>query len=66
MKDFWKKAAIRAAHTLAQTAIATIGTTKLIQEVDWGLVASTAALAALLSLLKSIVVGLPEVDMDNN
>lgn len=57
----WVKAAgIRAVKTLAQTAVATIGTTALIAEVDWLMVASASALAALLSLLTSVA-GLPEV-----
>lgn len=57
----WLKAAgIRAVKTLAQTAVATIGTTALIAEVDWLMVASASALAALLSLLTSVA-GLPEV-----
>lgn len=62
----WKKfivaALIRALRTLAQTAIATIGTTALISEVDWRVVASASALAAILSILTSIATGLPEVD----
>lgn len=65
MKD-WKKffiaALIRAVRTLAQTAIATIGTTALLSEVDWRVVASASALAAILSILTSIATGLPEVD----
>jgi len=65
MKD-WKKfliaALIRAVRTLAQTAIATIGTTALITEVDWRVVASASAMAAVLSILTSIATGLPEVD----
>lgn len=60
-KEFWKAALIRMAHTVAQTAIATIGTTGLIEEVNWLTVLSASALAGVLSLLKSIVVGLPEV-----
>lgn len=57
----WVKAAgIRAVKTLAQTAVATIGTTAMIAEVDWIMVASASALAALLSLLTSVA-GLPEV-----
>lgn len=57
----WAKAAgIRAVKTLAQTAVATIGTTAVIAEVDWLMVASASALAALLSLLTSVA-GLPEV-----
>lgn len=61
-KTFWKAALIRAVRTLCQTAIATIGTTALLQDVDWLLVASSAGLAALLSVLNSIATGLPEVD----
>lgn len=65
MKD-WKKfivaALIRAVRTLAQTAIATIGTTALLSEVDWRVVASASVLAAILSILTSIATGLPEVD----
>lgn len=63
MKNFkaWLKAAgIRALKTLAQTAVATIGTTAVIGEVDWIMVASASALAAILSILTSVA-GLPEV-----
>lgn len=57
----WVKAAgIRALKTLAQTAVATIGTTAVFAEVDWIMVASAAALAAILSLLTSVA-GLPEI-----
>ena len=61
-KAFWKAALIRAVRTVCQTAIATIGTTALIEEVNWLLVLSSAALAGLLSVLNSIATGLPEVD----
>ena len=60
-KEFWKAALIRAVRTVCQTAIATIGTTALLQDVDWILVLSSAALAGLLSVLNSIATGLPEV-----
>ena len=60
MKTWWKAAGMRAVKTVAQTAVATIGTTAAMHEVDWVLVASTAALAGVLSLLTSIA-GLPEV-----
>mgnify|MGYP000880247746 CR=1 FL=1 len=57
----WLKAAgIRALKTVAQTAVATIGTTAALQEVDWLLVASASMLAGLLSMLTSVA-GLPEV-----
>ena len=55
-----KYAGIRAAKTLAQTAIATIGTTALFNEVDWVVVGSASLLAAILSLLTSLA-GIPEV-----
>lgn len=60
-KEFWKATAIRALRTVCQTAVATIGTTALITDVNWPVVASSAALAGLLSVLTSIATGLPEV-----
>ena len=60
-KAWWKAAGVRALKTLAQTAIATIGTTALIEQVNWLAVASASVLAAVLSLLTSLA-GLPEVD----
>lgn len=58
--DWLKAAAIRAIRTVAQTAVATIGTTAALQEVDWLLVVSASVLAGLLSILTSVG-GLPEV-----
>ena len=60
VKVWFKAAGIRALKTLAQTAVATIGTTAVLAEVDWIMVASASALAAILSLLTSIA-GLPEI-----
>lgn len=58
----WIKAAgIRAIKTFAQTMIATIGTTAVIENVNWTVVISASLLAALLSILTSVA-GLPEVE----
>ena len=63
-KEYWKRwiraAGIRAIKTMAQTAVAAIGTTALMSGVDLVLVGSTAALAGIMSLLTSIA-GLPEL-----
>lgn len=58
--EWWKCAGVRALKTFCQTAIATIGTTALIHEVNWVIVLSASALAGVLSLLTSLA-GLPEV-----
>ena len=59
-KAWLKAAGIRALKTLAQTAVATIGTCAVLSEVNWIMVASASALAAVLSLLTSVA-GLPEI-----
>ena len=59
--EFWKAAGIRALRTIAQTAVATIGTTAVIQDVNWIVVGSSALLAGILSVPTSIATGLPEV-----
>lgn len=60
-KQWLKAAGIRAIKTIAQTAIATISTSAVLEEVNWVMVASASALAGILSLLTSIA-GLPEVE----
>ena len=60
-KEFWIAALNRAVRTVAQTAIATIGTAALMSEVNWTAVASASVLAGVLSILTSISTGLPEV-----
>lgn len=59
-KQWWKAAGMRAIKTVAQTAIATIGTSAVLSEVNWLAVASASVLAGLISLLTSVA-GLPEV-----
>lgn len=60
-KKWWKAAGVRAVKTVAQTAVATIGATALLTEVNWAAVASASVLAGVLSLLTSVA-GLPEVE----
>lgn len=59
-KSWLKAAGVRAVKTVAQTAVATIGASAVLSEVDWVVVASASALAGVLSLLTSIA-GLPEL-----
>lgn len=59
-KAWLKAAGVRAIKTVAQSAVATIGTSAVIEEVNWLLVGSSALLAGLLSLLTSVA-GLPEL-----
>lgn len=61
MKEWFKAAGIRAIKTVAQTAVATIGTAVAMGDVNWVLVGSASALAGVLSLLTSVA-GLPEVN----
>lgn len=62
MKQFIRAAVIRAVRTIAQTAVATIGTSAVLSDVNWAVVASASLLAGVLSILTSIATGLPEVD----
>ena len=63
MTMWLKKAGVRAIKTVAQAAVAMIGTAAVVQEVDWKMVAGAAVLAGILSLLTSIA-GLPELDTE--
>lgn len=64
-KNWIKAAGIRAIKTIAQTAVATIGTSAVIGDVNWLMVGSASLLAGILSLLTSIA-GLPELDNKEN
>lgn len=61
MKKWLKAAGIRAGKTAAQSALGVIGASVVLSEVQWAIVASAAALAAVISLLTSVA-GIPEVD----
>lgn len=60
VKEWWKAAGVRAIKTVAQTAVATIGTAAVMSQVDWKMAVSASVLAGILSLLTSVA-GLPEV-----
>ena len=62
---WWKAAGIRAIKTMAQTAIATIGTSAVMSDVNWVAVGSATLLSGILSLLTSIA-GIPEVESKEN
>ena len=59
--EFWKAAGIRALKTFCQTLLATGTGAVLLQDVNWLMALSASALAAIFSVLTSIVTGLPEV-----
>ena len=60
-KEWFHAAGIRAVKTVAQTAVATIGTAAVMGAVDWKVVLSASVLAGILSMLTSVA-GLPEVE----
>ena len=62
-KKWIAAAGVRALKTIAQTAVATIGTSAVLSEVNWVMVASASVLAGVLSLLTSVA-GLPELKED--
>ena len=64
MKEWVTRAGVRAIKTVAQTAVATIGVSATMGEVDWIVVGSTALLAGILSLLTSVA-GIPELKGDD-
>lgn len=64
VKKWWKAAGVRAIKTVAQTAVATIGTAAVLSAVDWKMALSASALAGVLSILTSIA-GIPEVSTEN-
>ena len=61
-KTWFKAAGIRAIKTIAQTAVATIGTSAVLGDVNWVAVVSASVLAGVLSMLTSVA-GLPEVEV---
>jgi hypothetical protein len=63
-KLWLKYAAIRAVRTVAQAALAIIGSSAILADVNWGIVASGAALAGIISLLTSVATELPEVRLE--
>lgn len=63
-KDWIRAASIRSIKTVSQAAIATIGTSAVMGEVNWLMVGSSALLAGILSLLTSVA-GLPELDKES-
>ena len=66
MNAFIKASLIRAIRTIAQTAVAVIGTAFVLSDVNWWAVVSASLLAGVLSILTSVATGLPEVDYEQH
>ena len=66
MNTFIKASLIRAIRTIAQTAVAVIGTAFVLSDVNWWAVVSASLLAGVLSILTSVATGLPEVDYEQH
>ena len=66
MSTFIRASLIRAIRTICQTAVAVIGSSFVISEVDWWTVASASLLAGILSILTSVATGLPEVKYEHD
>ena len=64
-KKWIKASAVRAVKTMAQTAVATIGTSAVMGDVNWAMVASASALSGIISILTSVA-GIPEVEGEEN
>lgn len=64
IKKFTQKASIRAIKTMAQTALGVISTSFVISDIDWRITVSASVVAGIVSILTSIVTGLPEVDKE--
>lgn len=66
MNTFIKASLIRCIRTIAQTAVATISTAFVLEEVNWWVVISASLLAGILSILTSVATGLPEVEYEQH
>lgn len=64
MKKFWKAAGIRALKTVAQAALGSISAAAVLSEVNWIEALSAAVLAGIISILTSVITGLPEVEAE--
>lgn len=59
-REFWQAAGLRSVRTVCQTAVATIGTSAMLADVNWLMVGSSSLMAGILSVLNSVATGLPE------